>query len=187
MVHLPRQTPAGETEDREHQRDHRENSWDAANPSFKPGDRRSQHEREKDGECERHEYGLRPVQDDHDEHTPGERHPPPQCLRRIIHKARPILGRWRRTEGRRWPLRQSAWRLNRSRRAARVLNEADRCWGRWRRQRQRCRRSRQDRRQPWERCPCRKARMIPASDPFRLKPCVCRRIRRRRAAAPRGR
>ena len=28
MVHLPRQTPAGETEDREHQRDHRENGRD---------------------------------------------------------------------------------------------------------------------------------------------------------------
>ena len=87
MVHLPRQTPAGETEDREHQRDHRENSGDAADPSFKPGNRRSQHEREQDGECDRHEYGLRPVQDDNDEHTPGERHPPPQCLRRVIHKA----------------------------------------------------------------------------------------------------
>ena len=92
MVHLPRQTPAGETEDREHQRDHSEHSWDAADPSFKPGNRRSQHEREKDGECERHEYGLRPVQDDNHEHTPGERHPPPQCLRRIIHKARPFWG-----------------------------------------------------------------------------------------------
>ena len=40
---------------------------------------------------------------------------------------------------------------------------------------------------PWEQCPYRKARMIPTSDPFRLKPYVCRRILRRRAAAPRGR
>ena len=34
MVHLPRQTPAGETEDREHQRDHRENGRDAADPTL---------------------------------------------------------------------------------------------------------------------------------------------------------
>ena len=83
MVHLPRQTPAGETEDREHQRDHRENGWDAADPTLKPGDRRSQHEREQDGERDRHEHGLRPVQDDNDEHTPGERHPRRQGLRRV--------------------------------------------------------------------------------------------------------
>ena len=85
MVHLPRQTPAGETEDREHQRDHREHGWDAADPSLKPGDRGSQHEREKDGEGDRDEHGLRPVQDDHDEHTPGERHPRFQCSRHVIH------------------------------------------------------------------------------------------------------
>ena len=91
MVHLPRQTPAGETEDREHQRDHRENGRDAADPALKPGDRRSQHEREKDGERDRHEHGLRPVQDDHDEHTPGERHPRFQCLRRVIHQAQPFV------------------------------------------------------------------------------------------------
>ena len=77
MVHLPRQTPAGETEDAEHQRHHRENGWDASDPSLKPCDRRTQHEREQDGERDRHDDGLRPVQDDHDEHTPGERHPPP--------------------------------------------------------------------------------------------------------------
>jgi hypothetical protein len=75
MVHLSRQTPAGETNDGEHQRDHRENRRDAADPTLQPGDRRSQHEREKDGERERHEHGLRPIQDDDDEHTPGERHP----------------------------------------------------------------------------------------------------------------
>jgi hypothetical protein len=41
---------------------------------------------------------------------------------------------------------------------------------------------------PWERCTCVRGRTIPASEPpVRLKPCVCRRIRRRRAAAPRGR
>ena len=68
-----------------------EHGWNAAGPTLKPGHRRSQHEREKDGERDRHKYGLRPVQDDHDEYTPGERHPPPQCLRRIIHKARPFL------------------------------------------------------------------------------------------------
>ncbi|HEY3158553.1 MAG TPA: hypothetical protein VGJ78_06300 [Vicinamibacterales bacterium] len=55
MVHLLRQPPTGETEDGEHQRDHRENGWDASDSSFKPCDRRTQHEREKDGERDRHE------------------------------------------------------------------------------------------------------------------------------------
>ena len=90
MVHLPRQTPAGEAEDAEHQRHHHEHGGDASDPSLKPCDRRTQHEREQDGERDRHENDLCPVQDDHDEHTPGECHPPPQCLRRIIHKARPF-------------------------------------------------------------------------------------------------
>jgi hypothetical protein len=41
---------------------------------------------------------------------------------------------------------------------------------------------------PWERCTCVRKQTIPASEPpVRLKPCVCRGIRRRRAAAPRGR
>lgn len=92
MVHLPRQPPAGETEDGEHQRHHRENGWDTSDPSFKPCDWRSQHEREQNGERDWHEYGLRPVQDDYDEYTAGERHPSPQCLRRVIHKARPCVG-----------------------------------------------------------------------------------------------
>ena len=93
MVHLPRQTPAGETEGREHQRDHRENGWDATDPPLKPGDGRRQDEREQDGERERHEDGLCPVQNGDDEHTPGERHPSSQCLRRIIHRGpRPFLG-----------------------------------------------------------------------------------------------
>jgi hypothetical protein len=77
MVHLPRQTPAGETEDAEHQRHRREHGWNASDPSLKPCDRRAQHEGEQDRERDRHDDGLRPVQDDHDEHTPGEHHPPP--------------------------------------------------------------------------------------------------------------
>jgi hypothetical protein len=86
-VHLPRQPPAGETEDGEHQRHHREHGRDAADPSFQPGDRRRQDEGEQDGERDRHQHGLRPIQDDHDEHTPGERDPSPQCLGRGIHRA----------------------------------------------------------------------------------------------------
>jgi len=89
MVNLPRETPAGETEDREYQRDHRENRRDAADPALKPVHKRSQHEREKDGECERYEHGLRPVQDDNNKDTPGERHPRFQCLRSVIHQAQP--------------------------------------------------------------------------------------------------
>ena len=91
MVHLPRQTPAGETENREHQRDHREHGRDAADPPLKPGDGRRQDEREQDGERERHEHGLCPVQNDDDEHAPGERHPRLQCLRRVIHQAQPFV------------------------------------------------------------------------------------------------
>ena len=91
IVHLPRQTPAGQTEDREHQRRHCENGWDAADPTLEPGDGRSQHEREKDGECDRNEHGLCPVQDDNDEHTAGERYPRFQGLRRVIHEPQPIL------------------------------------------------------------------------------------------------
>ena len=91
MVHLPRQTPAGEAEDREHQCDDRQNGWDAADPSLKRRDRRRQHEREKDGEGNRHEHGLRPVQDDHDEHTSRERHPRFQCSRHVIHQAAPVV------------------------------------------------------------------------------------------------
>jgi hypothetical protein len=85
MVHLPRQTPAGQTEDREDERAQRENGWNPADPTLEPGDGRSQHEREKDGEGDRHEHGLCPVQDDHDEHTSGERDPRFQGLRRDIH------------------------------------------------------------------------------------------------------
>jgi hypothetical protein len=90
-AHLPRQTPARETEDREHQRDHRKDRRDAAHPTFKPVHKRSQHEREKDGERQRHEHGLRQVQDDHNEDTPGERHPRLQCLRRVIHQGPTVL------------------------------------------------------------------------------------------------
>ena len=46
IVHLPRQPPAGETKDGEHQRDHCENGRDATNPTLEPGDGRSHHERE---------------------------------------------------------------------------------------------------------------------------------------------
>ena len=71
MVHLPRQAPGTETEHREDQRDRRENGDDAANPTLKPRDWRSQHEREQDGDCKRHEHGLCPVEDDNHEHTPA--------------------------------------------------------------------------------------------------------------------
>jgi hypothetical protein len=91
VVHLPRETPASETENREHQSDHRENGRYTANPTLQPGDRRSHHEREKDGDCERHEYGLCPVQHDNHEHTPGERHPGFHGLRRVFHQAQPFV------------------------------------------------------------------------------------------------
>jgi len=84
VVRLSRQTPAGEAESREHQGDHRENGRDPAKPALKPGDRRRQHEREKDGDGERHEHGLCPVQDRNDEHTAGEGHPRLHSLQRTV-------------------------------------------------------------------------------------------------------
>lgn len=86
MVHLPGEAPAGETEYREHQCDHCENGRNAADPTLEPGDGRGQNERKQDGEGERHQHGLRPIQDDNDEHTPGERHPRFQRLRSVIHE-----------------------------------------------------------------------------------------------------
>ena len=85
MIHLSRETPAGEAENDEHQRDRREDSRDAAQPTLEPADRRRQDEREQDGECDRHEHGLRPIEDDNDKHTTGEYHPRFQGLRRVIH------------------------------------------------------------------------------------------------------
>ena len=85
MVHLSRETPTGEAENHEHQRDRREDGRDAADPPLKPADRRRQHEREQDRERDRHEHGLRPIEDDNDQHTTGERHPRFHRLRRVIH------------------------------------------------------------------------------------------------------
>ena len=84
-VHLPGQTPAGETEDREHQRHGGEDGRDAADPALEPADRRRQDEREQNGERDRHQDGLRQVQDHDDQHVPGERDPRFQGLRRVTH------------------------------------------------------------------------------------------------------
>ena len=75
MIHLSRETPTGEAENDEHERDRREDSRDAAEPTLKPADRRRQDEREQHGECDRHEDGLRPIEDDNDQDTTGEYHP----------------------------------------------------------------------------------------------------------------
>ena len=80
MIHLSRETPTGEAENDEYQRHRREDSRDAAQPTLKPRDRRRQDEREQDGECDRHEHGLRPVEDDNDKYTTGECDPPFQGL-----------------------------------------------------------------------------------------------------------
>jgi hypothetical protein len=124
---------------------------------------------------------LRPLQDDHDEHTPGERHPPPQCLRRIIHKARPFLALCRAGQRAKVPLRRSAWRLNRTRRAAACLIKPREVAVSRIPDEKLCtqrdgpsndvaivgprdvygRRSRQTGDRPWERCPCGRA----ANDP----------------------
>jgi hypothetical protein len=54
MVHLPRQSPADETENREHEQDGRENGRHAANPTLNPADGRSQHEGKQDSDGNRH-------------------------------------------------------------------------------------------------------------------------------------
>ena len=63
----------------------REDRRDAAEPPLKPADRRREDEREQHGECDRHEHGLRPIEDDDDQHTTGEYHPRFQGVRRVIH------------------------------------------------------------------------------------------------------
>jgi len=87
MVHLPRQTPTGEAENDEHQRDCREHSRDAAELPLEPVDRRRQDEGEQHGECDWHEHGLRPIEDDNDQHATREYHPPFQGVRCVIHEA----------------------------------------------------------------------------------------------------
>jgi hypothetical protein len=42
LVHLPRQTQAGETDRREHQRDDQEHGGDSTDPPLKPVDKRRQ-------------------------------------------------------------------------------------------------------------------------------------------------
>ena len=86
MLQLTRQTPAGQREDGEDQRDRDENGWHAADPAFQPADGRGQHERQQNRERDRHEHGLRPVQDGNHEHTPGERQPRFQGLREGLHR-----------------------------------------------------------------------------------------------------
>ena len=90
MIHLPRKTPAGETENDEHQRDRREDSRDAAQPTLEPADSRRQDEREQHGKRDGYEHGLRPVEDDNDKDTAGERHPGFQGARRVIHEPSPF-------------------------------------------------------------------------------------------------
>jgi hypothetical protein len=132
---------------------------------FKPCDRRTQHEREKNGERDRHEDGLPSTGRPRRAHS--RRTPPTAAMFSTSHpKARPIRGPSRENTGRKVPLRQNAWRLNRSSRAAACLNPPsprDDAGGKTSRNR---------------------AQRTPR---FRLKPCVCRTIRRRRAAALRGR
>src|SRR5688572_5855648 len=75
MVQLSRESPAGEAEHDEHQRDGGEYSRDAPEPTLEPADRRRQNEGEQHGECDRYDHRLRPIEDADDEDTPGEYHP----------------------------------------------------------------------------------------------------------------
>ncbi len=85
MVDLARNHPARDAEHGEHQRDHDQHGRNAANPSLEGGDRRRQDECQKDGECEGHEDGLRPVEDDDDQDAPPEGHPGSHALGGVIH------------------------------------------------------------------------------------------------------
>src|SRR5687768_17420775 len=85
MIHLSRKTPAGKAENHEDERDGCEHSRDAAEPALEPADRRCEDECEQHGEGDRHEHGLRPIEDHDDEYTTGEYHPRLQDVRRVIH------------------------------------------------------------------------------------------------------
>ena len=91
-AYLPRQAPANETERREHQRDRQQYGWDPTDPPLDPGDGGRQDECQKDGERERYEDGLCPVQDRDDEHPAGERHPGLHGSRGVVQVPPPFLG-----------------------------------------------------------------------------------------------
>ena len=91
-VHLPGQTPGGKTEGREDQRDDQQHGGDPANPPLQPRDGRRQDECEQDGERERHEDGLCPVQNGDHEHATGERHPGLYGFQAVVQVPTPFLG-----------------------------------------------------------------------------------------------
>jgi hypothetical protein len=80
-------------ESREHQRDDQQHGRHPTDPPLNPVDRRRQDEREQDGERERHEDGLCPLQNGDHEHAAGERHPEPHGFQRVVHLRAPFLRR----------------------------------------------------------------------------------------------
>ena len=60
---------------------------------LKPVDGRGQDECERDGERERHEDGLCPVQNGDDEHAAGGRQPELYGFQRVVHVRTPFLDR----------------------------------------------------------------------------------------------
>lgn len=93
VVHLPGQTPGGEPESGEHQRHGYEDGGDPTDPPLKPGDGGCQDEGEQHGERERHEDGLRPVQDGDHKHATGERHPGLHGFPGVVQRPTPLLDR----------------------------------------------------------------------------------------------
>ena len=86
VLHLSRHDPARQSQHGEYQRDHHEYGRDAPEPTLEPGGRRRQDECQEDGQREGHEYGVRPVQDEHHQHAPRKRHPGFQARGRVIHR-----------------------------------------------------------------------------------------------------
>lgn len=71
-IHLPRKSPAGETEHDAHPCYQHEDGRDAAQSSLQPAHRRRPDEREQDGECDGHAHRPAPN---------GERRSPARHLR----------------------------------------------------------------------------------------------------------
>ena len=61
--HLAIHAVARQTQEREHQNDRRQDGGEPSDSTLQPLDRRRQDEREQHGQADRHQHGLRPIQD----------------------------------------------------------------------------------------------------------------------------
>jgi hypothetical protein len=83
IVYLSRQAPPARPR-AANTRWPQQDRWNATDPTLEPADGWRQDEGQKDGERERHEDGLGPVQNGDNEHAPGERHPGLHGFRGVV-------------------------------------------------------------------------------------------------------